>query len=159
MASKRRAAGELDESLVALLEREERPLTGLILTEMLREQGEVVAVSLVFRALRKLVECGTLHKLLLSRGYVPTRSPNEIYLHCTACGSVGRIANEETFLKIEGAAEHSRFRVTRPIVEVVGRCVHCLQREADDVAPPRPQSAAIATTKSTHASTEASVRK
>ena len=159
MASKRRAAGELDESLGAFLEREERPLTGLMLTEMLREQGEVVAVSLVFRALRKLVERGTLHKLLLSRGYVPTRSPNEIYLHCTTCGSVGRIANEESFLKIEDAAERCRFRVTRPIVEVVGRCAHCLEREAADAAPLRGQSAAIATTKSAHASVEASVRR
>lgn len=159
MASKRRAAGELDEFLVALLEREGRPLTGLMLAEMLREQGEVVAVSLVFRALRKLVECGILHKLLLSRGYVPTRSPNEIYLHCTACGTIGRIANEESFLKIEAAAERSRFRVTRPIVEVVGRCAHCLEREADDAAPLRGQSAAIAATKSAHASVEASVRR
>ena len=159
MASKRRAAGELDKSLVASLEREGRPLTGLMLTEMLREQGEVVAVSLVFRALRKLVERGTLHKLLLSRGYMPTRSPNEIYLHCTTCGAVGRIANEESFLKIEDAAERSRFRVTRPIVEVVGRCAHCLEREADDAAPLRGQSAAIATTKSAHASVEASVRR
>lgn len=159
MASKRRAAGELDESLVAFLEREGRPLTGLMLTAMLRERGEVVAVSLVFRALRKLVECGTLHKLLLSRGYVPARSPDEIYLHCTACGSVGRIANAESFQKIEDAAERSSFRVTRPIVEVMGRCAHCLGREADDVAPRRPQSAAIATTKSAHASVEASVRR
>lgn len=159
MASKRRAAGELDESLVAFLEREGRPLTGFVLTEMLREQGEVVAISLVFRALRKLVERGKLHKLLLSRGYVPTRSPNEIYLHCTACGSVGRIANAESFQKIEDAAKRSRFRVTRPIVEVVGRCAHCLEQEAADATPPRGQSAAIATTKSVHASVEASVRR
>ncbi|KRC79152.1 hypothetical protein [Sphingomonas sp. Root241] len=159
MASKRRAAGELDEFLVALLEREGRPLTGLMLAEILREQGEIVTVSLVFRALRKLVERGTLHKLLLSRGYVPTRSPNEIYLHCTTCGSVGRIANEESFLKIEDVAERCRFRVTRPIVEVVGRCAHCLEREAADAAPPRRQSVAIATTKSAHASVEANVRR
>jgi Fur family zinc uptake transcriptional regulator len=159
MASKRRAAGELDESLVAFLEREGRPLTGLMLTEMLREQGEVVAVSLVFRALRKLVERGTLHKLLLSRGYVPTRSLNEIYLHCASCGTVGRIVSEESFLRIEDAAERSSFRVTRPIVEVMGRCAHCLEREADDAAPLGRQSAAIATTKSAHASVEATVRR
>lgn len=159
MASKRRAAGELDESLVASLEREGRPLTGLMLAGMLREQGEVVAVSLVFRALRKLVERGTLHKLLLSRGYVPTRSPNEIYLHCASCGTVGRIANAESFQKIEDAAERSSFRVTRPIVEVMGRCAHCLAREADDAASLHGQSAAIATTKSAHASVEASVRR
>jgi Fur family zinc uptake transcriptional regulator len=159
MASKRRAAGELDESLVAFLEREGRPLTGLMLAEMLREQGEVVAVSLVFRALRKLVDRGTLHKLLLSRGYVPTRSPNEIYLHCTACGTIGRIANAESFLRIENAAERSSFRVTRPIVEVMGRCAHCLEREADDAASLHGQSAAIAATKSAHASVEASVRR
>jgi Fur family zinc uptake transcriptional regulator len=125
MARARREAGELDELLVALLEREERPLTGQMLTEMLRAQGEIVAASLVFRALRKLVERGTLHKLLTGRGYVPTRAPEAIYLHCTGCGAVGRIVHEATFLKIAEAAERSGFRVTRPIVEVAGRCEHC----------------------------------
>jgi Fur family transcriptional regulator, zinc uptake regulator len=125
MASKRRGAGELDESLVALLEREARPLTGLMLAEMLREQGEAVALSLVFRALCKLVEHGIVHRLLTSRGYVLARSANEIYLRCAVCGAIGRIVSEETFRRLEAAAQRSRFRVTRPIVEVVGKCSNC----------------------------------
>jgi Fur family zinc uptake transcriptional regulator len=125
MASKRRAAGELDALILALLEREDRPLTGLMLTGMLREQGEAVALSLVFRALCKLVERGVVHKLLTSRGYVLTRSANEIFLSCTVCGAVGRVVNEEPFRRIEAAAERSGFRVTRPIVEMVGRCPRC----------------------------------
>ena len=120
-----RRAGELDELLVAFLEREGRPLTGLMLVEMLQDQGEIVAASLVFRALRKLVERGTLHRLLTGRGYVPTGAPKEIYLYCTACGTVGRIAHEASFHKIAEAAERSRFRMTRPIVEVAGRCARC----------------------------------
>ncbi len=125
MASKRRAAGELDALILALLERGDRPLTGLTLTGMLREQGEAVALSLVFRALCKLVERGVVHKLLTSRGYVLIRSMNEIYLSCTVCGAVGRVVSEEPFRRIEAAAERSGFRVTRPTVEMVGRCPRC----------------------------------
>lgn len=125
MARKRRAAGALDELILALLDREDRPLTGLMLTGMLREQGEAIALSLVFRALCKLVERGVVHKLLTSRGYLLARSANEIYLSCTICGAVGRVVSEEPFRKIEAAAERSGFRVTQPIVEMVGRCPRC----------------------------------
>ncbi|ATY31056.1 hypothetical protein CVN68_02880 [Sphingomonas psychrotolerans] len=125
MARRRRAAGELEEFLLALLEREGGPLTGLMLTGMLREQGDAVALSLVFRALCKLVERGIVHKLLTSRGYVLTRSANEIYLSCTVCGAVGRVVNEEPFRRLDAAADRRGFRVTRPIVEVVGKCSNC----------------------------------
>jgi Fur family zinc uptake transcriptional regulator len=120
-----RRAGELDGLLVALIEREGRPLTGQMLTQMLRDQGEIVAASLVFRALRKLVERGSLHKLLTGRGYVPARAPREIYLCCTACGAVAQIAHQASFDRIAQAAGRSGFRVTRPIVEVAGRCARC----------------------------------
>lgn len=120
-----RRAGELDELILALFEREGRPLTGQMLIEMLRGRGEIVAASLVFRALRKLVERGILHKLLTSRGYVPTHAPNEIYLHCTACGTIGRVASNVSFHQLTEIAVRSRFRVTRPIVEIAGRCARC----------------------------------
>ncbi|MDP5280031.1 hypothetical protein Q9Q95_13945 [Sphingomonas sp. DG1-23] len=130
MARARREAGALDELLVVLLEREARPLTGLMLIEMLRDQGETVTASLVFRALHKLVERGILHRLLTCRGYVPTHAPEEIYLHCTACGAVGRVTGETSFQKIAEAAERCGFRVTRPIVEVEGRCAQCSEPQS-----------------------------
>lgn len=120
-----RRAGELDELLLALLEREGRPLTGQMLIQMLRDEDEITTASLVFRALRKLVERGILHKLLTGRGYVRARAPREIYLHCTVCGTVGQVVHEASFDRIAQAAERSGFRVMRPIVEVAGRCARC----------------------------------
>jgi Fur family transcriptional regulator, zinc uptake regulator len=134
MANKRRAAGELDGLIVALLACEERPLTGLMLTGMLREQGETVTLSLVFRALCKLVEHGIVHKLLTSRGYVLVRSRNEIYLSCTVCGAVGRVVSEATFRRLDAAAERSGFRATRPIVEMVVQCSRCSNRGSEEPA-------------------------
>lgn len=134
MASKRRAAGELDALILTLLESEDRPLTGLMLAEMLRKQGEAVAISLVFRALCKLVERGVVHKLLTSRGYLLARSPNELYLTCTACGAVERVVREEPFRRIETAAARFGFRVTRPIVEMAGRCPRCRSARSEDAS-------------------------
>jgi Fur family transcriptional regulator, zinc uptake regulator len=125
MARARRAAGELRERIVALLESDARPLTGRVLVTLLEEQGETAAPSLVFRALGDLVAQGTVHKLLTLRGYVPVHASDEIYLCCIECGAIGRVEAEEPFQAIAHAAAQLGFRVTRPLVEVTGHCARC----------------------------------
>lgn len=129
MVSTRRAPGELDRLILSLVEREGRPLSGHMLVELLRSEGREVAVSLVFRALRKLCEQGALHKLLLARGYVRARSDHEIYLCCTGCGAIGVVVDEEPFGAVQRAAEEKGFRVRRPLVEIAGLCEPCSRRE------------------------------
>ena len=133
MARTRRPPGELDRLILALIEREGRPLSGHMLMEMLRREGRDVAVSLVFRALRKLCEQGALHKLLLARGYVRARSDHEIYLCCTGCGAIGLVVDDEPFGAIRRAAEGKGFRVGRPLVEVAGLCGPCSRRKSAGV--------------------------
>ena len=136
MARTRRPPGELDRRILSLIEREGRPLSGHMLVEMLRGEGRDVAVSLVFRALRKLCEQGALHKLLLARGYVRAHSDHEIYLCCTGCGAIGRVVDEKPFGAIHRAAEGKGFRVSRPLVEVAGLCGPCARRESEGVQTP-----------------------
>lgn len=140
MAEGRRSAGALRARLVALLEREARPLTGLELVALIRREGEAGSTSLIFRALRDLVHEGALHKLLTLRGYVPVRAPNEAYLCCTRCGAVTRIAQGMPFDAIGRAAAHRGFRVRRPLVEIAGRCAQCARLPDPDARDRPPAS-------------------
>ncbi|MFT7949391.1 hypothetical protein ACMYLL_23270, partial [Salmonella enterica subsp. enterica serovar Enteritidis] len=65
-AMARRRAGALAERIVALLAQAPGPLGGLELVERLRDGGDPAAPSLVFRALRQLVDAGKVQKLLLA---------------------------------------------------------------------------------------------
>ncbi|MCX8474203.1 MAG: hypothetical protein MT490_00265 [Sphingomonas sp.] len=129
MASPRRPPGELDRRILALIEREGRPLSGHMLAEMLRAEGRHVAVSLVFRSLRKLCDQGALHKLLSARGYVRAPSDHGVYLCCTGCGAVGVVVDERPFGAIGRGAGEKSFRVRRAFVEVAGLCAPCSRRE------------------------------
>lgn len=144
MAEARRSAGALRALLVALLEREGQPLTGLELTARIREQGEAASSSLVFRALADLVREGALHKLLTTRGYLPVHAPNEIYLCCTECGAVGRVADAAPFDAIARAAADRGFRVARPLVEISGRCARCALPADPDAPDHGPKRGALA---------------
>lgn len=125
MTRARRPPGELDSLVLSLLEREGRPLSGLVLIEMLRAEGKDIAASLVFRALAKLCDQGAVHKLLLARGYVRARSDHEIYLCCTGCGAIGLVVDEKPFDALHRVAAARGFRVRRPLVEIAGLCGSC----------------------------------
>ena len=125
MARERRAAGELASRVLALLRRERRPLGGLALAGLLRNEGEVVTSNLVFRALRDLVRQGAIRKLHLAGGYVVAGEDREIDLLCTQCGMIGTVRDENAFVALAKAAEAAGFRVRLPVVEVAGICSRC----------------------------------
>lgn len=127
----RRRAGALAERIAALLAQAPGPLGGLELVERLREGGDPAAPSLVFRALRQLVDAGKVQKLLLARGYLLREDGEQpLYLHCTHCGAILVAPGEAVRAAVEAAAGRAGFRAHRIFAELPGCCSDCAGERA-----------------------------
>ncbi|NIJ66653.1 Fe2+ or Zn2+ uptake regulation protein [Sphingomonas leidyi] len=124
----RRRAGALAERIVALLAQAPGPLGGLELVERLRDGGDPAAPSLVFRALRQLVDAGKVQKLLLARGYLLRDGDQPLYLHCRHCGAILVAPGEAVRAAVEAAAGRAGFRTHRIFAELPGCCADCARK-------------------------------
>ena len=130
MAEPRRQPGLVRDRVLRLVEKAGRPIAGGELSELMREEGLAVPSSMTFRALRQLIDCGAIRKILLARGYACSTTDPMIALVCSRCGEVAEIACAETFDGLDRLAAAAGFAASRQIVEVPGVCRDCAQREA-----------------------------
>lgn len=108
-----------------LVQRYPHPLTGLELVELLRRAGEGVAPSQVYRALKRLIEEGTVCKILVAGGYVPVGPQPAILLWCRACATVTAVPDPKLFARLEAWAAAAGMRDAQCVVEVPGLCAGC----------------------------------
>lgn len=125
MAEPRRRSGLLSETVLRVLIDAGRPLSGTKLRELVREEGLSVQQSLIFRAIRQLIDRGKIRKIWAAGGYAPDSGEPTITLVCRQCGDVTEIAHDETFVALGRMAAAEGFAISRPIVEVCGVCVAC----------------------------------
>ncbi len=124
----RRRPGDLRAAVLRALRDAGRPLSALELRERIRGEGQPVAPSLVFRAIRELAERGAIRKVLSARGYIPGGGGAGVALYCRECGRVTEAACDEAFASLDRAAACRGFAVSRHIVEVPGVCDACAKR-------------------------------
>ena len=108
-----------------ILRDQTRPLSGLQLTAMLRDEEYPASPSLVFRAIRRLIDRGAIRKILVAGGYAPIREDFAIRLFCSRCGKLREIPCTETFDALDHVAATLGFGVLDHIVEVEGLCGRC----------------------------------
>lgn len=126
MAKPKRRPGYLQDRILRILQDQPRPLSGLELAEILREEGDLASPSLVFRAIRRLIDRRAIRKILVAGGYAAVREGCTIRLFCSQCGDLREIPGTETFDALDSAAAASGFGVSNYIVEVEGICRRCV---------------------------------
>ena len=137
MAEPRRRPGLLRETVLRMLIDAGRPLSGTQLRELVREHGLSVQQSLIFRAIRQLIDRGTIRKIWAAGGYAPDGGGPTITLVCRQCGRVVEIAHDETFVALGQMAAVEGFAISRPIVEVSGICAACSSLAVSETRPER----------------------
>lgn len=111
------------------LARAERPLSPYALHDLLAEKGEKVDTVSIYRTLETLENNGIAHRVAFSGGYLPCRLDDHSGCHhhliCRECGLVEEVDCPGMTAVERGAAQESRFRIERHLVEFVGLCPSC----------------------------------
>ena len=111
------------------LERAERPLSPYGLHEALASQGDSVDTVSIYRILETLEQNGLAHRVAFSGGYLPCRLEDHPGCHhhliCRQCGRVDEVDCPGMASVEREAAQQSRFRIERHLVEFVGLCPDC----------------------------------
>ena len=111
------------------LESAERPLSPYALHDLLAGRGEKVDTVSIYRTLETLENNGIAHRVAFSGGYLPCRLEDHPGCHhhliCRECGKVEEVDCPGMASVERGAAEESKFRIERHLVEFVGLCPTC----------------------------------
>jgi Fur family zinc uptake transcriptional regulator len=88
----------------------------------------------VRRALDFLIEQGLVHRLASLNAFIACARPSDEhgaqFLICKRCGRVAELADPAVRQAIDKGARRADFTVAAPMVEVVGICAPCREREA-----------------------------
>lgn len=115
----------LDRVIMDRLEEAERPLTAYDLCERSRRNGSIIAPTQIYRVLNRLMERARVWRIETLGAYLPARGAGAGFLVCTECRSVKLLRCADVSDALDRAIAQTDFRVTRRIVEVIGRCDHC----------------------------------
>lgn len=114
----------------------ERPLSAYAILDRLRDLGYKPAPPMVYRALDFLVQNGLVHKLESIHAFVGCNHPDHPhvgqFLICSHCGEVREIERPDVLECLHSAEESVGFRTERTVVELLGTCAQCSDRNASD---------------------------
>ena len=116
--------------VLAVLTDSAGPLSAYSILDLLRNEG-IRAPLQVYRALEKLVEYGSVHRLESINAFVACQHPecesNTMvgFTICDNCGEVNEISDRELESSLNKLAATSGFKLKKSMVELVGRCDHC----------------------------------
>jgi Fur family zinc uptake transcriptional regulator len=130
--SKRTPAEVQDRMIAAALREAGRPVSAYELIDHLREEA-VLAPQTVYRALARLVEDGTAHRLESLNAFVACQHPGHgddtaVFAICETCGVVQEFDRDEAIGALKAWAEKARFEIRRMTLEMRGECARCAGR-------------------------------
>jgi Fur family transcriptional regulator, zinc uptake regulator len=99
----------------------------------LAEKGTRLAPVSVYRAIEALTEAGLVHRLESRNAYFAchashTGERQHVVLSCGACGTIAEVDGDAVFGAIDAVTARQGFHAEVRVVEVAGRCAHCLGR-------------------------------
>jgi len=131
MAEPKRRPHYLQEALLQILQGQRRPLSGPQMAEKLREQGNAVPLSMIFRAIRRLIDRGAVRKILVAGGYALVSEKLVAVLWCRECGELTELRCAEAFEELGSLAAAVGLTDLRYFVEFAGLCARCTEALAD----------------------------
>ncbi len=113
----------------------DKPMTAYEILDRLRETLANPAPPTVYRALDFLLEQGLVHKLESLHAFVgcshPDHPHSSQFLICGDCGDVSEVESEDIARGLTSAASESGFQTRRPVVELLGTCADCSDKDPD----------------------------
>jgi len=113
----------------------EKPLSAYELLDQLRGVVKNPAPPTVYRALDFLLEQGLVHKLESLHAYIGCAHPDHPhasqFLICDDCGEVAEVEDSSVARSLKAAGKAIGFRAKRPVVEVLGTCAQCAEKQDD----------------------------
>ena len=125
MAEPKRRPRYLQEAILRILQDRRRPLSGHRLAEKLREEGIAVPLSMIFRAIRQLVDRGAVRKILVAGGYAAVGEKLAVLLWCRKCGDLTEVHCAEAFEELGNLAASAELGDPLYCVELAGLCARC----------------------------------
>ncbi|MBK1643829.1 transcriptional repressor [Thiocapsa imhoffii] len=118
--------------VLAILCASNRPLGAYEILEAMRDGARTLAPPTVYRALDFLLEHGLVHKIESMHAFVGCNHPehphSSQFLICHDCGVVTEIDDAAVTQSLGSAADVSGFRAQRRVVEVIGTCAQCAEK-------------------------------
>lgn len=107
----------------------EGPVKAYDLLDQLKAEQPGAAPPTIYRALDFLLANHFIHRLESLNAFVSCFHPHDShqgqFLICDGCQSVTEIHDDEITRLLHKAAEQHRFRPSRQVVEIYGRCAEC----------------------------------
>lgn len=122
-----------NQSLVlSVLQSSDQPLSAYRILDRLRDEGFKAPLQ-VYRALKKLIEAGRIHRLESLNAFVICNHSRHGQIHpritafqiCEACGKVDEFHREEVEDALAVHARSSGFKTRSTTIEVYGLCACC----------------------------------
>lgn len=127
-------------AVLAVLETEPAFLSAQAVHARLRDGGEQVGLTSVYRALQALATGGAVDAVRTPDGEVTYRlcatERHHHHLTCRNCGATVEVEAPNVERWIGSVAEANGYRPDRHTVEITGTCARCLRRERRRETPP-----------------------
>ena len=124
---------EQRKTVLQLLCMSDKPLSAYELLDRMRDVVKNPAPPTVYRALDFLLEQGLVHKLESLHAYVgcahPDHPHSSQFLICADCGEVAEVEDPSVAKSLNAAGQALGFRTKRPVVELLGTCEHCIEKQ------------------------------
>lgn len=110
-----------------------KPLGAYELLELMRDVMKTPAPPTVYRALDFLCKQGLIHKLESLNAFVccthPKRAHTGQFLICGDCGEVAEVEDPSVAESLQAAGKAAGFRTQRRVVELLGVCADCSEKQ------------------------------
>ena len=128
----RREGIAMRERILAILGEGDAALGAYAILERLREPGQRLAPTTVYRALAALVEDGRVHRIESANAYVAcshscraTGGTTPVLSICDDCGSVEEHEASDLVQTVRARVGASGFAPAQSVIEVRGHCAEC----------------------------------
>jgi len=108
-------------------------MTAYAVLASLRSEG-ITGPPTVYRALRRLIETGLVHRLESINAYVACSQTHDhqtaaVFAICQKCGRVEELTEPSIMQRLTAAAHAQRFQLDEAVIELKGTCGTCARSE------------------------------
>jgi len=129
VATPRKCSKPNHERVLRILKETAAPMTAYAVLDAARKHG-ITAPPTVYRALKRLIGEGRVHRLESINAYVACTDAHHahgtaVFAICNACGHVDEISETGTLKRLAAKANAHGFKVEHAVIELRGRCASC----------------------------------
>jgi Fur family zinc uptake transcriptional regulator len=118
-----------DDEILRVLRSSSVPMTAYAILEAVRSRN-ITAPTTVYRALSRLMQRGTVHRLESLNAYIACRDHCHqhgpaAFIICRGCGHVDELTQTDVVRRLQADATRLGFQIEATTIELTGRCASC----------------------------------